>query len=111
MSPQNLRGDQKWPPEDVRKKMIEEAENICSSNSFLSIQGGKHLRGDLKWPPEECKKQADEENRLRLELAKGPAFRPKRPNKNYTEFFAQHALNSTYPGYKIPPGTQFYRTE
>ncbi|XP_074030407.1 uncharacterized protein isoform X2 [Leptinotarsa decemlineata] len=106
-----LRGDQKWPPEEVKKKMIEEADNVHTSNSFLSIQGGKHLRGDLKWPPENVKSQAEEENRLRLELAKGPVFRPKRPNKDYTSFFAQHALNSTYPGYKIPPGTQFVRPE
>nr|XP_023013189.1 extensin isoform X3 [Leptinotarsa decemlineata] len=82
-----------------------------SQPATATLKGGKHLRGDLKWPPENVKSQAEEENRLRLELAKGPVFRPKRPNKDYTSFFAQHALNSTYPGYKIPPGTQFVRPE
>ncbi|KAJ8935931.1 hypothetical protein NQ318_008707 [Aromia moschata] len=103
----HMRGDQKWPPEDIRRQL--EEETVDNNYSFLSIQGGKHLRGDLKWPPENVKRQWEEENRLRLELAKGPAVRPPRPNKDYTEFFEQHALNSTYPGYKIPPGTQFYR--
>ncbi|CAG9823177.1 unnamed protein product [Phaedon cochleariae] len=109
VSAKHLRGDQKWPPEGVKEKMSREAENLNASNSFLSLQGGKHLRGDLKWPPENVKVQAEEENRLRIELAKGPVCRPRRPNKDYTSFFAQNALNSTYPGYKIPPGTQFFR--
>lgn len=111
ISAKHLRGDLKWPPDDVRRKMYEEAENVNNSNSFLSLQGGKHLRGDLKWPPEEVKMQAEEENRLRLELAKGPVCRPRKVKKDYTSFFEQHALNSTYPGYKIPPGTQFYKPE
>ncbi|XP_072384814.1 uncharacterized protein [Diabrotica undecimpunctata] len=111
VNPKNLRGDLKWPPEDVKRKMYEEAENLNTSNSFLSIQGGKNLRGDMKWPPENVKVQAEEENRLRLELAKGPVCRPRKVQRDYTAFFDQHALNSTYPGYKIPPGTQFYRAE
>ncbi|CAH1184475.1 unnamed protein product [Phyllotreta striolata] len=110
VNPKNLRGDLKWPPDDVRRKMLDEAENVANSNSFLSLQGGKHLRGDLKWPPEEVKQQAAEENRLRLELAKGPVCRPRKVKRDYTSFFEQHALNNTYPGYKIPPGTQFYKT-
>ncbi|KAG5879070.1 hypothetical protein JTB14_023896 [Gonioctena quinquepunctata] len=81
---------------------------FTSQPATATLKGGKHLRGDLKWPPENVKSQADEENRLRLELAKGPVFRPKRPQRDYTSFFAQHALNSTYPGYKIPPGTQYF---
>lgn len=109
MSERNLRGDQKWPPENVREKMLREAQNEYNSNSFLSLEGGKHLRGDLKWPPENVRQQVDEENRARIELARGPAFRPKRPNKDYRPFFEKHALNTMYPGYKIPPGTQFYR--
>ncbi|XP_018560808.1 transcriptional regulator DEF1 isoform X2 [Anoplophora glabripennis] len=107
VSKKNLRGDIKWPPEDVKRKIAE--ENLDSNDSFLSIQGGKHLRGDLKWPPECVRQQFAEEDRLRLELAQGPACRPLRPHKDYSEFFNQHALNSTYPGYKIPPGTQFFR--
>ncbi|CAH1111684.1 unnamed protein product [Psylliodes chrysocephalus] len=82
-----------------------------SQPATANLKGGKHLRGDLKWPPEEVKMQAEEENRLRLELAKGPVCRPRKVKKDYTSFFEQHALNSTYPGYKIPPGTQFYKPE
>ncbi|XP_060523783.1 vacuolar protein-sorting-associated protein 36-like isoform X5 [Cylas formicarius] len=77
--------------------------------SLKVVVGGRNLRGDLKWPPENVKFQIEEENRQRIELAKGPAFRPKRKDKDYTRFFEEHALNSSYPGYKIPPGTQFYR--
>ncbi|XP_076253144.1 uncharacterized protein LOC143191676 isoform X3 [Rhynchophorus ferrugineus] len=79
--------------------------------SLKVVVGGKHLRGDLKWPPENVRQQMAEENRLRIELAKGPAVRPLRKDKDYTPFFEQHALNSSYPGYKIPPGTQFFRPE
>jgi hypothetical protein len=70
-----------------------------------SFQGGTHHRGDLKWPPNEYKMQAEVENEQRRKLALGPAFRPKRVNKDYTGFFAQNALSNTYPGYRVPPGT------
>ncbi|CAH1126841.1 unnamed protein product [Ceutorhynchus assimilis] len=76
-----------------------------------SLKGGKHLRGDLKWPPEDVRQRMDEENRKLMELARGPACRPPRKERDYTPFFEQHALNSTYPGYKIPPGTQYFRPE
>ncbi|KAL0100406.1 hypothetical protein PUN28_019629 [Cardiocondyla obscurior] len=67
-----------------------------------------NMRGDLKWPPAPVKAQVEAENRARMELAKGPAFRPRRVHKDYSGFFAQHALNSTYPGYRAPPGTQYF---
>ncbi|KAL3277995.1 hypothetical protein HHI36_013337 [Cryptolaemus montrouzieri] len=81
---------------------------FTSQPATATLKGGKCLRGDLKWPPENVKKQAEEENRLRLELAKGPVFRPRKVKKDYSNFFAQHALNSSYPGYRAPPGTQYY---
>ncbi|XP_018317192.1 PDZ and LIM domain protein Zasp isoform X4 [Mycetomoellerius zeteki] len=67
-----------------------------------------NMRGDLKWPPASVKAQFEAENRARMELAKGPAVRPRRVHKDYSGFFAQHALNSTYPGYRAPPGTQYF---
>ncbi|XP_076173081.1 uncharacterized protein LOC143149521 isoform X2 [Ptiloglossa arizonensis] len=67
-----------------------------------------NMRGDLKWPPQSVKAQTEAENRARMELAKGPAVRPRRVNKDYSGFFAQHALNNTYPGYRAPPGTQYF---
>ncbi|KAF7994792.1 hypothetical protein HCN44_004264 [Aphidius gifuensis] len=67
-----------------------------------------NMRGDTKWPPESVKQQTEAENRARVDLAKGPAFRPRRVAKDYTSFFAQHALNSNYPGYRAPPGTQYF---
>ncbi|KAL2737818.1 PAX-interacting protein 1-like isoform X1 [Vespula squamosa] len=67
-----------------------------------------NMRGDLKWPPPSVKAQTEAENRARMDLAKGPAFRPRRVNKDYSGFFAQHALNNTYPGYRAPPGTQYF---
>lgn len=81
---------------------------FTSQPATATLKGGKCLRGDLKWPPESVKKQSEEENRLRMEIAKGPVCRPRKVRKDYTGFFAQHALNSTYPGYKAPPGTQYY---
>lgn len=76
-----------------------------------SVQGGARMRGDQKWPPESVKQQTAAENEARVALAKGPAFRPRKVKKDYTSFFAQHALNSTYPGYRAPPGTQHYSEE
>ncbi|XP_054258672.1 uncharacterized protein LOC128983414 isoform X2 [Macrosteles quadrilineatus] len=73
-----------------------------------SVKGGARSRGDQKWPPENVKQQAEAENEARIALAKGPAFRPRKVKKDYSQFFAQHALNSTYPGYRPPPGTQHY---
>ncbi|KAG5328804.1 ZASP protein, partial [Acromyrmex heyeri] len=67
-----------------------------------------NMRGDLKWPPASVKAQFEAENRARIELARGPAFRPRRVHKDYSGFFAQHTLNSTYPGYRAPPGTQYF---
>ncbi|XP_014262300.1 basic-leucine zipper transcription factor A isoform X2 [Cimex lectularius] len=74
----------------------------------VSIKGGERMRGDQKWPPESVKQQSAAENEARLALAKGPACRPRKVKKDYSSFFAQHALNSTYPGYRPPPGTQHY---
>lgn len=82
-----------------------------SQPATATLKGGKHLRGDLKWPPENVRQRMADEQRQLEELAKGPACRPRKPHKDYSEFFAKHALNSTYPGYKIPPGTQFYMPE
>ena len=82
-----------------------------SQPATATLRGGKHLRGDLKWPPENVKQQMEDEQRHLMELAKGPACRPRKPHKDYSQFFAKHALNNTYPGYKIPPGTQFYLPE
>ncbi|XP_072761329.1 uncharacterized protein [Anoplolepis gracilipes] len=67
-----------------------------------------NMRGDLKWPPASVKAQVEAENRARIDLARGPAFRPRRVNKDYSGFFAQHALNNSYPGYRAPPGTQYF---
>ncbi|XP_067208121.1 uncharacterized protein [Linepithema humile] len=67
-----------------------------------------NMRGDLKWPPPTVKAQVEAENRARVELARGPVFRPRRVHKDYSGFFAQHALNSSYPGYRAPPGTQYF---
>lgn len=69
------------------------------------------MRGDEKWPPATYKAQAEAENEARKALARGPAVRPRRVHKDYTSFFAQHALNSNYPSYRAPPGTQHYIEE
>lgn len=84
---------------------------FMSQPATASHQGGSRMRGDDKWPPENYKQQAAAENEARLALAKGPAFRPRKVQKDYGSFFAQHALNSTYPGYRAPPGTQHYIEE
>ncbi|KAG5678354.1 hypothetical protein PVAND_008037 [Polypedilum vanderplanki] len=70
-----------------------------------TFQGGSNRRGDLKWPPAAYKQQANEENEAQRKLALGPAFRPRRVNKDFSGFFAQNALQHTYPGYRVPPGT------
>ncbi|XP_023033088.1 uncharacterized protein LOC6645216 isoform X3 [Drosophila willistoni] len=77
-----------------------------SQPAAVSYQGGSKLRGDLKWPPPEYKEAAARENEERRQLALGPVCRPRRINRDYTNFFAQHQLNNAYPSYKVPPGTQ-----
>ncbi|XP_067644652.1 uncharacterized protein [Eurosta solidaginis] len=72
----------------------------------ISLQGGSHLRGDLKWPPPEYKEAAARENEERRKLALGPVCRPRLVKRDYTQFFAKNAINSCYPSYKVPPGTQ-----
>jgi len=64
------------------------------------------MRGDLKWPPPEYKEAAARENEERRKIAQGPACRPRKVHRDYTSFFARNALNSYYPAYKVPPGTQ-----
>ncbi|XP_017772893.1 PREDICTED: protein app1-like isoform X2 [Nicrophorus vespilloides] len=81
---------------------------FSSQPATATLKGGKNLRGDLKWPPEDVKDKMQAERQAAIELAKGPACRPRRIAKDYSSFFAQHSLNCTYPGYKIPPGTQYY---
>lgn len=80
----------------------------ASEPAAHSFGGGSNMRGDQKWPPEEVKRQSEIENELRRQVALGPATRPRRVNKDYSSFFERHALNSTYPGYRAPPGTQHY---
>lgn len=79
-----------------------------SQPATASLNGGSNMRGDQKWPPASVRAQCEAENEQRRQLAKGPAFRPRKVKKDYSSFFAQHALNSTYPGYRAPPGTQHY---
>uniref|UniRef100_A0A8D8TIG2 Uncharacterized protein n=1 Tax=Cacopsylla melanoneura TaxID=428564 RepID=A0A8D8TIG2_9HEMI len=84
---------------------------FVSQPATATMQGGKHLRGDMKWPPEQYKQQAEVENEARIALAKGPVFRPRKVQKDYSSFFAQHSLTNNYPGYRVPPGTQHYIEE
>ncbi|XP_052749372.1 LIM domain-binding protein 3 isoform X7 [Galleria mellonella] len=79
-----------------------------SQPAAASFKGGVNMRGDQKWPPQSVREAVAAENEARRLLAKGPACRPRKVNKDYTSFFAQHALNHNYPGYRAPPGTQHY---
>ncbi|XP_048007588.1 AT-rich interactive domain-containing protein 1A-like isoform X7 [Leguminivora glycinivorella] len=81
---------------------------FASQPATASYQGGVNMRGDQKWPPQSVREAVAAENEARLQLAKGPACRPRKVKKDYTGFFAQHALNQSYPGYRAPPGTQHY---
>nr|BAN20719.1 conserved hypothetical protein [Riptortus pedestris] len=91
------------PPISQAPAPVYQAQPVAAS-----VQGGARMRGDQKWPPESVKQQTEAENAARIALAKGPAFRPRKVQKDYSNFFAQHALNPTYPGYRAPPGTQHY---
>ncbi|KAI4459268.1 hypothetical protein MML48_6g00004713 [Holotrichia oblita] len=81
---------------------------VTSQPATATLRGGKHLRGDLKWPPENVRERMAAEEQHLIELSHGPAVRPRKNCKDYSSFFAKHALTHAYPGYKIPPGTQFY---
>ncbi|XP_063237604.1 uncharacterized protein LOC134539471 isoform X2 [Bacillus rossius redtenbacheri] len=89
----------------------EDPHPVFESQPAATRATGPRMRGDQKWPPVEYKARAEEENAARQALAKGPAFRPRKVNKDYTTFFAKNALTATYPGYRAPPGTQHYAEE
>lgn len=91
--------------------MSQKPPPIFSSQPAATKAEGARMRGDQKWPPATVKAQTAAENEARLALARGPAFRPRKVKKDYTAFFAQNALNPSYPGYKVPPGTQHYIEE
>jgi len=82
-----------------------------SQPATASLRGGVNMRGDQKWPPENVRARMQAENDQRQQLAKGPEFRPRKVKKDYSQFFAQHALTHAYPGYRVPPGTQHYTEE
>ncbi|KAI5632184.1 hypothetical protein NE865_15094 [Phthorimaea operculella] len=84
------------------------AASYKDSISSDPSSGGVNMRGDQKWPPQQIREAVAAENEARRQLAKGPACRPRRVNKDYSSFFAQHRLNNNYPGYRAPPGTQHY---
>ncbi|XP_075971787.1 uncharacterized protein LOC142973709 isoform X2 [Anticarsia gemmatalis] len=81
---------------------------FASQPATASYNGGPNMRGDQKWPPQAVREAVAAENEARRQLARGPACRPRKVNKDYANFFAQHALNHNYPGYRAPPGTQHY---
>ncbi|XP_042880092.1 rho GTPase-activating protein 17-like [Penaeus japonicus] len=54
--------------------------------------------GDSKWPPKGNMEPTQQEVR--------EFIKPRKSNKDYTEFFAQNALPHNYAGYRPPPGTQ-----
>ncbi|XP_045493958.1 DNA-directed RNA polymerase II subunit RPB1-like isoform X5 [Colias croceus] len=81
---------------------------FASQPAAASFQGGINMRGDTKWPPQSVKEAVAAENEARRQLAKGPACRPRKVQKDYSNFFSQHALNHSYTSYRVPPGTQHY---
>nr|CAD7611270.1 unnamed protein product [Timema genevievae] len=89
----------------------QEQAPVFSSQPAATKGLGPKMRGDEKWPPATVKAQSAAENEARKALAKGPAFRPRKVKKDYSNFFAQNALNPNYPGYRAPPGTQHYTEE
>ncbi|XP_062552559.1 uncharacterized protein LOC134217767 isoform X2 [Armigeres subalbatus] len=89
--------------------MSQEPTPVYHTEPVAAIyQGGTNMRGDQKWPPADVKKQSELENEERRKLAQQPAFRPRKVQKDYSDFFAKNALNATYPGYRAPPGTQHH---
>jgi hypothetical protein len=69
---------------------------------------GSHLRGDTKWPPTCVRVQREAEREQQAAIARGPAVRPRRNQKDYTSFFEQNRLQGTGTHYRPPPGTQHY---
>ncbi|CAG9795094.1 unnamed protein product [Diatraea saccharalis] len=49
-----------------------------SQPATASFKGGVNMRGDMKWPPQSVKEAVAAENEARLQLAKGPACRPRK---------------------------------
>lgn len=56
--------------------------------------------GDSKWPPKGNMEPTQQEVR--------EFIKPRKSNKDYSEFFAQNALPHNYAAYRPPPGTQHH---
>ncbi|KAJ8670931.1 hypothetical protein QAD02_002190 [Eretmocerus hayati] len=67
----------------------------------------RNMRGDVKWPPISVRKRTEAEEQAKADQDKGPLHRPRRIQRDYSNFFAQHAITNNYPGYRVPPGTQY----
>ncbi|XP_047478249.1 LOW QUALITY PROTEIN: leucine-rich repeat extensin-like protein 2 [Penaeus chinensis] len=75
------------------------ARVVMSQPAFKMTQPIKKP-GDSKWPPKGNMEPTQEEVR--------EFIKPRKSNKDYSEFFAQNALPHNYAGYRPPPGTQHH---
>ncbi|KAL1459852.1 hypothetical protein WDU94_011805, partial [Cyamophila willieti] len=69
---------------------------FVSQPATATMQGGNYISFHLP---------------VSFDFSPGPLFRPRRVQKDYSSFFAQHSLTNNYPGYRVPPGTQHYIEE
>ncbi|CAG0887752.1 unnamed protein product [Darwinula stevensoni] len=69
----------------------------------LKVQPKKWMRGDQKWPPKPAQPVDEEPPKETL--------RPLKQRKDYREFFEANKLPMNYPGYRAPPGTQYFGHE
>ncbi|XP_063377382.1 uncharacterized protein LOC134664589 isoform X2 [Cydia fagiglandana] len=51
---------------------------FASQPATATFKGGVNMRGDQKWPPQSVREAVAAENEARLQLAKGPACRPRK---------------------------------
>ncbi|XP_064292149.1 protein transport protein SEC24-like isoform X8 [Plodia interpunctella] len=54
---------------------------FTSQPAAASFKGGVNMRGDQKWPPQSVKEAVAAENEARMQLARGPACRPRKPRQ------------------------------
>ncbi|KAB7496122.1 hypothetical protein Anas_05475 [Armadillidium nasatum] len=72
---------------------------VVPSQPAFKITQPMKVKGDDKWPPKKYAEDITQEQVREF-------VKPKKSNRDYSEFFAQNALPNSYPAYRAPPGTQ-----
>ncbi|EDS35148.1 conserved hypothetical protein [Culex quinquefasciatus] len=108
-----MRGDQKWPPAEVKKQSElenEERRRLAQEPAFRPRKVQKFRDAVLGDMASRHRAQGHSIQIIKVESVEASENRRHAVSRlqDYANFFAKNALNQTYPGYRAPPGTQHH---